>query len=142
MELELIVERTKKSIESLNFSKIQFLGKAIGISLDSPYEGYKADLYIFNPGAIIPPHRHHKTESTIIYLGGDYVFKVEDKVYNLKPKHVGYSFTIPRGALHSGEVGSTGVSFITISKGLNDTTQAILDWEGETLGCEHNKLIK
>ena len=113
---------------------------------------YQVQLWIGEPNANVPEHRHPNVDTIQIYLSGQIYLRVNG-VPVTAPDRVGVlpdgrcnlngAFTRIRPEdIHSFTLGPAGGSWMTVEKWLDgNPTSTELDWEGEAIGSEHKEML-
>ena len=115
---------------------------------------YQVELYICKANTEAPFHCHPGVDSFFIFLGGNIDSGREDKTFTdlsqfQRPRPdgahclLGFETSALNGALHSLRVGPEGGAFLSFEK-WNDKepTSVAVNWEGEVVGSEHEKMLK
>jgi hypothetical protein len=118
-------------------------------------EPWQVELYLVKPNTVAPVHTHPDFDSLEFYISG--TFKLTnpelDKVnleqfmqtpaFDGKHRLYGQTVKVPPDFEHGGVFGHNGAAFWSIQKwneGVTPTS-ATKNWEGETIGEHHEKLV-
>jgi hypothetical protein len=115
------------------------------------HEEFQVELVAAKPYHGAPEHRHPNVDSIEVYLGGSIMLMIEGEV--IIPSALAYAVTPENGLSaarcmyrrirpnewHSGETGKHGGAFLSVQHWLNGIPPTTItdDWEGKTMGAEH-----
>jgi len=116
---------------------------------------YQVELYLVKPNIVSPEHRHPDVDSITVYLTGNLTTGMKDKPYTDVSKYqkenpknglhrlYGYCIENNPGQNHSLKSGPEGGAFLVFEKWLKgNPTSVTIRWEGDTVGQDHDNIIK
>ena len=114
---------------------------------------FQVELYLTEPYSTSPKHTHPGVDSAFVYLAGNIQFNLEgrenpDVQQWQKPSPEGYHMLLgktvssPDGIPHWLKIGPEGGAFLSFEHWKDrDPVSVTVNWEGETVGSEHDKTI-
>jgi len=114
---------------------------------------FQVELYVTEPYSTSPPHTHPGVDSAFMYLAGNIQFNLEGREnadaqqwQKARPDglHFLYGKTVssPDGIPHWLGIGPEGGAFLSFEHWKDkDPVSVTVNWDGETVGSEHDKTI-
>lgn len=121
---------------------LTFMDGFVGYTIHR-YKQFQTQLFIGQPNAPVPDHIHPNVDSFEVPIHG-ITFRHSGSVIGTpETMKTGRAVYVHRNDWHGGVVGPNGGCFLSVQKWLNgiQPTSVERDWDGDTMGPIHEKLL-